>query len=238
MDKLNNEQIQEIKNICLAEAPKEACGYVHNGKVYKCENISIQPHTFELSEEDSLKIQQLGDVTLWHSHTDGMNFPSKQDMIMQEETDIPWVIFVLGCMKGTYYLKEYFYFGDCVEMPPLYGRTYRFGVTDCASFVLDYYRKLGLPITAYPRSMDEWLAGFYSYEDYFLDLGFKEINYDLRSLKKNDLLLFNVRANFPNHAGVYLGEGLFGHHLQDRVSKKEPLEFWAKYLVKVLRYEG
>ena len=123
-------------------------------------------------------------------------------------------------------------------VPPLYERQYKFGVTDCASFVLDYYKQKGFPITPYPRDMKEWISGAYSYEDYFNKLGFRSVDYTLKDLKKDDLLLFNIRASFPNHAGVYLGDGIFGHHLQDRLSKKEPLEFWARYLVKVLRYAG
>lgn len=235
---LTTEQVIKIKEYCIRQAPKEACGYVYNGEVYFCENVSTAPHTFELSESDTMLIQSLSNVILWHSHTNGMDCPSKEDQEMQLETDMPWAIFVLDSLNGQYFLKEVFYFGDCLERDPLFERPYKFGVTDCASFVLDYYQENGRKLPAYPRDMKEWISGAYSYEDYFTKQGFKDVGNSIRELKEGDLLLFNIRAAFPNHAGIYLGNGLFGHHLQDRISKKEPIEPWARYFVKALRYEG
>lgn len=235
---LKTEHINKIKDYCIEKAPKEACGYVYNDEVFFCENVSTIPNTFELSEDDTMLIQSLSNVILWHSHTTGMNYPSKEDQEMQLETGMPWAVFVLDSINEQFFLKEIFYFGDCLERAPLYERKYKFGVTDCASFVLDYYQETLHKLPAYPRDMQEWISGAYSYEDYFLKQGFKEVSTSIRDLKEGDLLLFNIRAKFPNHAGVYLGKGLFGHHLQDRISKKEPLEPWARYFIKALRYEG
>lgn len=237
-DLLTTEQLLKIKDYCLKQAPKEACGYVIDGTVVFCENKSLENNSFELSDEDSLKIQQEGASLLWHSHTNGMNYPSKQDMEMQIETDLPWAIFVLEPAANQYFLKEVVYFGDNIKKDSLYERSYKFGVTDCASFVRDYYNEKGYNCPEFPRDINEWLGGSYSYEDYFKKQGFKEVGLTLQDAKEGDLLLFNIRAKFPNHAGVYLGNGLFGHHLQDRVSKKEPAEPWSRYLVKVLRHES
>ena len=236
MNLLTTEQIIKIKEYCIEQAPKEACGYVYDDTIVFCKNVSEVPNTFELSEEDSLKIQQTQGAILWHSHTNGINHPSKQDLEMQLETDIPWAVLVLDSLNDQYFLKEIFYFGDCLKRDPLYERSYRFGVTDCANFVLDYYQENGIKFPAYPRDMDEWLAGAYSYEDYFTKPGFKVVGNCLKDAKEGDLLLFNIRAKFPNHAGIYLGNGIFGHHLQNRVSKKEPVEPWSRYLVKVMRH--
>lgn len=238
IDLLTTEQLIKIKDYCIKQAPKEACGYVINGEVVFCENKSPENNSFELSDEDSLRIQQEGVSVLWHSHTNGMNYPSKQDMEMQIETDLPWAILVLDSMNNQYFLKEVVCFGDCLKKDPLYERSYKFGVTDCASFVLDYYKENGYTCPAFPRDLNEWINGCYSYEDYFKKQGFVEVGTSLCDAKEGDLLLFNIRAKFPNHAGIYLGNGLFGHHLQDRVSKKEPVEPWSRYLVKVLRHES
>jgi cell wall-associated NlpC family hydrolase len=57
--------------------------------------------------------------------------------------------------------------------------------------------------------------------------------------EKNDVLLFQVEADVPNHCGIYLGNNVFFHHAEHRLSCREPLSaLWIKYLAGVYRYDA
>jgi len=38
-----------------------------------------------------------------------------------------------------------------------------------------------------------------------------------------------------NHAGIYIGNGLFLHHLPNRLSREEPVMRWKSLITHVLR---
>ena len=55
--------------------------------------------------------------------------------------------------------------------------------------------------------------------------------------QKNDVLIFKVKADVPDHCGVYLGNDIFFHHAENRLSCRENLyPFWAKYIVGIYRH--
>jgi len=234
---MNTENLKKIIEYCKEKAPEEACGYIYNDEVFFVDNISDTPTTnFEISVEDSVKINEL-DCIIWHSHTNGMAIPSKEDMIVQQTTGKEWYIFVFDKKVDEYYLKEYFSFGDDTKEIPLYGRTFKFGVTDCYSFVRDYYKqtfKITLP--NYPREYRAWYNNVSDYEDHYKEAGFVEVGRGLGNLQVGDVILFRLNSPVLNHAGVYLGNGLIGHHLEDKLSKTDAIERWGKFAEKVLRY--
>ena len=234
---MNTDMLKRITDYCLEKAPEEACGYIYNNEVYFVDNVSDDPvNTFKLSVEDCCKISDL-DCILWHSHTNGMAIPSKEDMECQQVTGKEWLIFVFDKQLNNYYLKEYFSFGDDTKTPPLYGRTFKFGVTDCYSFIRDYYRQeLGINLKNYPREYRAWYKGVADYENHFKDEGFIEVGRGLGGLEKNDVILFRLNSPVLNHGAVYLGNGLIGHHLEDKLSKTDAVERWGKFAEKVLRY--
>jgi cell wall-associated NlpC family hydrolase len=60
---------------------------------------------------------------------------------------------------------------------------------------------------------------------------------DRTSLKVGDVLLMQVAASVPNHAAVYLGDGLILHHLQGRLSSRDVYGgYWQKVTTHALRH--
>ena len=57
-------------------------------------------------------------------------------------------------------------------------------------------------------------------------------------LQKNDLVLMKMRSQGFNHIGLYLGDQLLLHHLQDRLSSRDLLDEWLlRCIGKRIRYE-
>ena len=61
---------------------------------------------------------------------------------------------------------------------------------------------------------------------------------EVKEPQENDVLIFTVEADVPNHCGVYIGNDCFFHHAVNRLSCREHLyPFWIKYLTGVYRYD-
>ena len=58
------------------------------------------------------------------------------------------------------------------------------------------------------------------------------------NMQPNDVLIFTIRENVPNHCGVYLGDDIFYHHAENRLSCRENLyPFWKQYITGIYRHE-
>jgi cell wall-associated NlpC family hydrolase len=146
---------------------------------------------------------------------------------------IPWGIVSLASPESA---REPFWFGDDLPVPPLIGREFRHGVTDCFALVRDWFRvELGVTIPNYPRQHEWWKADKNMFIDLFRDAGFRRIP---RVERKGDCVIGMVLGRVPNHSGVYLGGGLILHHLERRLSRQEPIGPWMKYVTHCLRHEG
>ena len=50
-----------------------------------------------------------------------------------------------------------------------------------------------------------------------------------------DAVLFAIRSQGrPNHAGIYLGQGLLLHHLENRLAERTTLVFWRSSILTFL----
>ena len=186
-----------------------------------------------------LSSQRLLDA-LVHSHPNGPNCPSEQDMRTQMSFGVPGVIVSCsgdGCLKP-------FAWGDTLEPAPLIGRGFQHGVTDCYALVRDYFRlEQGVVIPEFPRSWEWWLNGQTLYLDGFARAGFELISE--REAQEGDCVMMQVggrNVTTPNHAGVLVGHGLFLHHATGRepwdptrLSRREPLSRWRPYITHWLR---
>ena len=57
--------------------------------------------------------------------------------------------------------------------------------------------------------------------------------------KENDLLIFQISENVPDHCGVYLGNDIFFHHAENRLSCREHLyPLWGKKIVGIYRHDA
>jgi len=106
------------------------------------------------------------------------------------------------------------------------GREWVWGVTDCWSLVVDYYKKeKGITLIDYERTMtaDEFLYDPL-FESYATRTGFRELRPDKR-LEEGDVLLMSIMYPTLNHVAIFLGDMVL-HHLADRLSCREPYSEW------------
>lgn len=228
-----------------AEYPREAVGYVDSfGSYHRMRNIAQDQTRHAVPDPRALtELLQLGIIALLcHTHPDGPDCPSEQDMRSQAELDLPFGIMSTNGQACA----EPFCWGDGItDEAPLVGRSFRHGVRDCYALCRDWYlAEHGVRLPDYPRGW-EWWGGEYRgeadlYQRFFRDAGFEPI--DRRDVRPGDAWLAAVRSPVPNHAGVYLDGGLTIHHPSsglaydpNRLSKIEPVARWFPFVTHWLR---
>lgn len=223
----------EIMQAALLDT-NEICGVIINGEPVFLRNESADPQNEFLISTVPENIQ-----AVFHSHPGGPFYPTLLDMRQQLSTDVPWGI---ACYSERH--SEVFWFGTDAPKQPLIGRGFRHGVSDCYSLVQDFYKDVhDIEIMDVPRSWEWWANDESLYEDLFRKAGFTTI--DASEILPGDSFLATIRSKTPNHAGVYLGDGLILHHTcgKDgydpfRLSTVEPAARWFNFLSKVVRYEN
>ena len=213
--------------------PNESCGLIVAGAYLPCENQSATPETaFTI---DPAEIVRAGaDLqAVIHSHPEGLARPSAADM--RAQIDLGCSFGIIPCIGGV--LEAPVWWGDYRLDEPLIGRQFIPGACDCYSLIRGYYwqtRQIHLPDFA--RDEDWWKDGGDMYRQNFATAGFKEVARE--EVETGDVFLGMVRADVPNHGGVFLERGLFLHHLEGRLSRREPIGSWDKFITHCLRYGG
>ncbi len=236
------EYFEEIKQAAIKNYPYEFCGVITKSKgFYSVKNVSDSPdNSFRIDKKALAKAYKEELLAIVHSHPNGPNCPSKVDMIAQEDTGVVWVIVTTDGETAS----MPFLFGKQAPIPPLVGRAFRHGVTDCYSLIKDYYfleKNIVLPIGQ--RDWEWWYKeGEDLYTKNFKNAGFRVIQQ--HEVIKGDVFLAQLRSKTPNHGGVYIGDGLILHHLSSsnamditRLSAREPLNRWQNFITHWLRYE-
>ena len=205
--------------------PKESVGVliVIKGKeqYYPCNNLSTySQQCFILDPEDYVKADALGEITaIVHSHPVTPPSPSQADKVSCEQSGLKWHIVnpkteTWGYCEPTGY------------KPPLIGRQWVWGVTDCWSLVRDYYKEnknIILKDWERPTTPEEFIKNP-MFEKCAADTGFAELRPEDK-LQNGDLLFMSILANGLNHVAVFI-DGDVLHHLADRLSTKEPYNQW------------
>ena len=217
------------KNAALKHAkeqdPKESVGVliVIKGKeqYYPCNNLSTySQQCFILDPEDYVKADALGEITaIVHSHPVTPPSPSQADKVSCEQSGLKWHIVnpkteTWGYCEPTGY------------KPPLIGRQWVWGVTDCWSLVRDYYKEQhNIQLLDYQRPItpQDFLDNPL-FEQYAERTGFKELDNN-EKLQKGDVLLMSILHPTLNHVAIFLGDEIL-HHLADRLSTREPYNEW------------
>ncbi|MGU7780537.1 C40 family peptidase [Burkholderia sp. PU8-34] len=241
---------QAIADHALAEYPRECCGLVvrtGTGDEYvRCRNVAAKPsEQFALAPEDYAAAEDAGEiVAIVHSHPGGTARPSPADRVMCERSGIAsWAIVSLGVQAdGSIGVDDWCEFGPSGYVAPLVGREFVHGVHDCYAIVRDWYLAgCGVALPDFERADDWWNDGRSNlYIDHFAEAGFVDVGQDAE-LQVGDVLLMQIRSEngVPNHAGVYLGDGRFLHHMHGRLSRRDVWGgMWAVHCATVLRYSG
>ena len=220
------------------EDPKESCGLLLNIKgkerYYPCRNLSMTAHQcFIIDPEDYVKADNTGEIkAIVHSHPVTPPFPSEADKLGCEQSKLPWHI----VNPKT---EQWGYYEPCGYKPPLKGRPWVWGVTDCWSLVRDFYKEeKGIELLDYERPVTpQEFNDVPLFERYAERTGFKELDPN-ETLKNGDILLMSIMYNTLNHVAIFL-DGDVLHHLTDRLSCKEPYSAWLqKCTGKRYRYDA
>lgn len=178
-------------------------------------------------------------LALVHSHPDGPEGPSALDQRQQTAMSIPWGI----CACNAEVASEPYFWGDDLPVPELLGRMFRHGPSgtdargDCGALVRDWYRlERGLLLPDCPRDDDWWNAGGNLYLEHYSRAGFAHASMDQPEV--GDVALMQIRATVPNHAGIYVGDGMVMHHLTRRLSRIEPIGPWLKHVTAWMRHHA
>ncbi|GEP11115.1 NlpC/P60 family protein [Methylobacterium gnaphalii] len=238
------------KDHARADWPAEAVGLVDaEGGYHPCENIAEDPTSFfEIRDRDLAAVDGGRPAALLHSHTavphpesgattQPNDSPSAADMQTQIDMAIPWGISL--CIETG--ATDPFWFGDQVPRPPLFGRSFRHGVDDCYAFIRDWHREVaGIAIPDFPRDAEWWEPREDApqqdlYRDGFEAAGFDRVHRPDGPLP-GDVFLCSIRSPVMNHGGVYLGDGLIGHHLVHQLSLRSPATIWRAKLGFLVRH--
>lgn len=209
------------------ECPEEeVCGFILlkgdlSVEVERAKNESPNPkECFSISPGKFLdyKINKtiLG---IYHSHPRTSEKPSNHDVKISEEMGIPYLIHSLKTNNFfLHYPKSY-------EAPPLVMRPYVKGFYECTCILKDYFKKeLNVEIS-------QWNKNYWLPQDdkkanklliKILDKNLNKI--ESKFIRKNDVIVFEVKRGQRLHIGVCCEDDEFIHQTDNTLSRKQILD--------------
>jgi proteasome lid subunit RPN8/RPN11 len=216
------------------ESPRESCGLllIRKGReVYRrCRNIGVGTDQFVIHPEDFAQADVQGHIVgVVHSHPGLPPTPSQADRVACEVSGLPWHI--VSFPSGQWSQIE-----PSGYVAPLVGREWSHGVLDCYALLRDWFKlERGVELPNFTRFDDWWKRGENLYLDNFEKVGFAQVKPE--EIQMGDCILMQVASPVPNHAAVYLGDGLILHHLQGRLSSRDVYGgYWQKVTTHVIRH--
>lgn len=228
-----------VREHAAREAPRECCGLavVVKGRLryWPCKNISPDLNQFEIDPMDWAAAEDAGEIVgVCHSHVNVSPDPSEADRVVCERTAIPWLI-VSTPGEALCELKPSGY------VAPLVGRRYTHGILDCYQIVVDHFkRELDIELPHFTRHDNWWIEGENLYVQNFEKAGFVQMgDGTFNDLQPNDCFLMQMGSPVPNHAAVYLGDGIILQHVYGRLSSRDVYGgYWRKATTHVLRHRS
>ena len=228
------------KDVALAHAkeqdPKESCGLLIDikgkEKYFACKNLSNWSNQcFIIDPVDYAKAEDTGKIlAVIHSHPTTQPIASQADMISCEDSKLPWHIVNPKTEQWGYYEPSGY-------KPPLIGRHWVWGVTDCWALVRDWYKETkGIILRDWERPItpEEFIADP-MFERCAWRTGFRQLRPE-EKLENGDLLFMSILTTGLNHVAIFI-DGDVLHHLADRISCREPYNEWLlKWTGMRLRY--
>ena len=236
-----DQYLAQIKSEAIAAYPNEAVWLITEDGCRNVPNKSESPgDSFRVDPRTMAAARKKGLLAVVHSHPDGPHAPSEADMISQVNEDVPW-----GLVECTAeWCSDLVWWGDEVDIPPLVGRTFRHGITDCYSLIRDYFRsEKGVTLPEFPRDWLWWEKGGDLFQQGFEKAGFIRISQE--EAQPGDVWLAQIHSPKPNHGGVLLEGGLCIHQLgslrpvdTSKLSVREPVYRFKNFITHWLRYVG
>jgi len=228
------DQVEQIEEHFKEWYPKEGCGVLVAIKGKKewiaCDNVAKDGDDFVIDSKQYIAASRKGDIVgIVHSHPDCSNEPSGNDIKYCNTLGIPYYIFSYPEMELNILQPER-------SNKILKGREYEFGVNDCFEAMRDYLALQNIKIPSRAAFEDDWWEKGL---DYFTDEIIKDYGYTRveGNMQANDVIIFTINASVGNHCGVYLGDDVFFHHAENRISCRENLyPFWKQHISGVYRY--
>ena len=227
---------KKIEDYVKSKYPQEAGGFIHGGDFLPLENISLTPDKEYAVNPNDIPLEF---DAIIHSHTNGLLVPSKEDMLSQIRLDTTAGLLTCTNTRASLIL----WWGKGIDIPPLIGREFRAGPTgsdgrgDCYALIRDWYRlNRQVDLMEFPRDEHWWEFGDNLYRGGYEDAGFVRIKQE--DIQIGDVFLAQIRSKVPNHGGIYVGNGLVLHHLERRLSRRDPIGPYSRYVTHWLRYVG
>lgn len=220
---------------CLLDRSAEMCGlFVLREGVIEfegCKNSAYDTkNSFLIHPADYVRCMENGDVIgVGHSHITAPVRPSPEDKVHSENCKLPFLIF----QPETGEIDSYSPTGDPM---PMLGRRWHLGVSDCYTLVRDYYKTQGVVLGEYVRNDFACLFKDTRFVDKAGENGFVDVTG--QTPKTHDLVLIQVKADVPNHAAVFISDTIILHHIQGRLSCRDPYGgYWLRNTAKLLRHQ-
>lgn len=240
------ETIAAINVHAERDYPAESCGLVvivkGRERYIACANTARGTEHFILSGEDFSAAEDLGAVAaVVHSHPDVPAQPSQADMVSCEASGLPWHIVRVDMVGGAAQAGELVTIEPTGYRAPLVGRNFAHGVLDCYQLIVDWYREeRDIKLMQFSRADGWWDDGTSDlYTDGFPRAGFVRLA-DGVEPQRGDVILMQIRSRngVPNHAAIYLGDGLMLHHLHGRLSSRDVYGgYYQEVTRSILRYQ-
>lgn len=235
--------VDDVKHHAAEAYPLEACGIVVDGQYVRCDNIHPNPKEhFRIDPAIAAPLMAQGRLqAAVHSHPDGPNHPTFDDLAGQINSDIPWGICpVIGDTEKVLCAHDIIWWGDGLPPVPLERRKFIWGVFTCYQLYRDWWRQeRGIIFPTWPMIPDFAKEGMNIFHDYRTKVGLTDVGkVSISDLQVGDMLLGKVRGSFPNHCGIFVGNDLMLHHAPTSVSGTVELLRWWPYVDTVFRYEA
>jgi proteasome lid subunit RPN8/RPN11 len=243
---MKTKTIEAVRAHAQAEYPRECCGLIvvvkGRERYVPCTNVAQGTDHFILPADEYADAEMKGEIlAVVHSHPNAPAAASQADLVSCEASGLPWHIVRVDLVDGAPTAGEMVMIEPSGYRAPLVGRQFSHGVLDCYQLIVDWYaqeRAIALP--QFPRSDEWWNDGKSDlYTEGFPKAGFVLLP-DGTAPEEGDVILMQIRARngVPNHAGIYLGDGLMLHHMHGRLSSRDLFSGWYQECCRaVLRYQ-
>jgi len=228
--------VEAIRQHAMQKYPQEMCGFVIDDEFVPVDNIHETPETdFRMSDEVVFNGMLEKSSAIVHSHPNNNHYPTGRDIQGQISTGKTWGLVCTSEDRCT----DPLWWGPGVNIPPIIGRSFRNGPSgsdgmgDCYALIKDWYKlERNIDLMDFPRDLEWWLRGENLYLENFGKAGFKIVTIP----EPGDVFIAQVVGKYPSHAGILIDPGTIVHHLSNRLSRRENVMPWRKYVHHWVRY--